>query len=261
MVFGQQLAQGALSDTDMLRALESMGMDGVELWAGDILESPARSRAYQVYLASSMLRVTCIDAIGNFATSDPQARQKNLDTIRRTVALAYTMNCPLVLTAGSRLEPGVTPEEGRKRIIDTLNEVAGHARQAGVTLMIEDFGIEPLLQCSAQDCLKVLDGVEHLAFTFDTGNFYFAGDDALANLETLWPYIKHVHFKDWVRSATPEIADVASCPVGAGLLPNQAILKRLVELGYKGALSLETGGTDERMRAVQADLETLRGWL
>ena len=260
MVFGNDLSRGTLTDTAMLQALEAMGFESVELWSDDLRATSARRREYLVYLASSIMRVSCIDAIGNFASSDASVRQTAADSARQAIAQAHTLYCPLVLTAGSRLDEGVTPQEGRAYIIETLNSVAPIARDAGITLAIENFGMDPSLQCSAADCLEVLDGVEGLAFVFDSGNFYFRGEDPLENFAQLAPRTHHVHLKDWVKSATPLIADVAGAPVGKGLIPNQELVRRFIEAGYKGVFSLETYVNGDSLEAVRNDLATLRSW-
>ena len=261
MVFGTDLADGKLTDTAMLRALDEMGFDSVELWSPDLATSPSRKREYLTYMASSTLRVSCMDAIGNFASPDPAIRQAAIDITLEAITQAHTLYCPMVLTAGSRLDEGVSPAEGRARIIETLNEVMPDAKAAGIALAIENFGVEPALQCSAADCLEILDGVEDLAFVFDSGNFYFCGEDPLENIEQLASKTRHVHLKNWKKSPSPLLADVAGAPLEEGLIPNRILIQRFRGSGYNGVFSLETDPADNTLTAVRNDLQTLLSWL
>jgi sugar phosphate isomerase/epimerase len=261
MVFGGALTDGTLTDASMLARLEKIGLDGVELPSGCFLDEPKRRKIYATYLAGSRLRVTCIDGICNFIAEDEKSRVRGIDALHAAIELAWGFNCPLVLAAGSRLSGDITSQDGRRMIIDGLQACLAAAQQANVTLAIEDFGMEPTLQCSAEDCLEILQAVPELDFVFDTGNFYFRGEDPLANVALLGDRTSHVHFKDWVRSAKPEIADVAGAPLGTGIIPNEELVSRFVDLGTVDSFSLEVGAPEDKFKAAHDDLLTLRKWL
>lgn len=261
MVFGGELARGTLTDAKMLAALEAAGFDGIEVPSGDLLDSPARMNVYRAHLADSGMEVTCIDAISNFVSPEAAARAQAVDALRAGIGLAHTLGAPVVLAAGSRLFAGCPPAAGRAMIVEGLRACLPDAQAAGVTLAIEDFGIDAALQCGAGDCLEVLDAVPGLSFVFDTGNFYFAGEDPIINQKRLGARTCHVHVKDWVKSATPEIADVAGTAIGRGIIPNETIVRRFLSEGYTGPFSLELGAPGEKMAGARADLATLRRWL
>ena len=261
MVFGGALADGTLTDASMLARLEKIGLDGVELPSGCFLDEPKRRKIYATYLAGSRLRVTCIDGICNFIAEDEKSRARGIDALHAAIELAWGFNCPLVLAAGSRLSGDITPRNGRRMIIDGLQACLAAAQHANVTLAIEDFGMEPTLQCSAKDCIEILEAVPELDFVFDTGNFYFRGEDPLANVALLGDRTCHVHFKDWVKSARPEIADVAGAPLGTGIIPNEELVSRFVDLGTVDSFSLEVAAPGDKFEAAHNDLVTLRKWL
>lgn len=261
MVFGGALADGTVTDTSMLERLERIGLDGLELPSGYLLDDPKRGRTYASYLAGSRLRVTCIDGICNFVDEDEKSRARGVDALLAAIELAWEFNCPLVLAAGSGLSGDITPRDGRRMIIDGMQACLHAAQQANVTLAIEDFGMAPTLQCSAKDCLEILEAVPELGFVFDTGNFYFSGEDPLANVALLCDRTCHVHFKDWVKSEKPEFADVAGAPLGMGIIPNQQLVSRFVDLGHIENFSLEVGAPGDKFEAAHKDLNTLRGWL
>ena len=261
MVFGGLLEDGSLTDAAMFDRLEQMGFDGVELPSGYLLSDPKRLKSYATRLADSPLCVTCIDAGCNFIGPDKPSRSKGVDALHRAVEMAWGLECPLVLAAGSHLSGDISPDDGRRMTIEGLRACLPAARQADVTLAIEDFGVAPTLQCAAEDCLEILNALPELAFVFDTGNFYFRGEDPLANLDLLGERTRHVHLKDWVKSDKPDIADVAGAPLGTGLIPNEELVRRFLELGHVANFSLEAGAPGDRIEAARQDFQTLLRWI
>ena len=255
------MADGTLTDTAMLERLEKIGLDGVELPSGYLLAEPKRRKTYATYLSDSRLRLTCIDGGCNLIGADAASRAKGVYDLHAAIEIAWGFGCPLVLAAGSQLSGGITPQDGRRMIIDGMQACLPAAQQADVMLAIEDFGVAPTLQCAAHDCLEILDAAPELGFVFDTGNFYFRGEDPLANLALLGDRTCHVHFKDWVKSAKPEIADVAGAALGTGIIPNQELARRFVDLPRVENFSLEVGAPGDKFEAAQRDLKTLRRWI
>ncbi len=260
MVFDHLFAETDLDDATMLAKLEEMGYDGVEITASRVMD-PVRMKTYAEYFAHHRLKASCIDAISNLATADPQRHAKAVSALQRAIDLASELTCPLVLSAGSHLSEGQTPEEGRTRIAEGLRACLPAAQAKGVALAIEDFGVAPTLQCAAQDCLAVLDAAPGAGFVFDTGNFYFAGEDPLDNFAKLAPHTVHAHFKDWVKSATPEIADVSGAALGAGFIANAELIRRFMAVGTVNYFSIELGGAKDTFDGARRDLETLRNWI
>jgi len=261
MTFGRQLAKGSLKDVEMLDALDQAGFDGVELPSTRLLGTPGLTDTYAAYLAGSRLEATCIDGLCNLIGPDQKTRDAGIDTLRRAIDLAASLGAPVVLAAGSRLSGDISPGDGRRMIADGLRTCRPKADEAGVALAIEDFGVAPTLQCAAAHCLEILNAVHGLAFVFDTGNFYFCGEDPLQNMASLAPITCHVHLKDWVKSDRPQIADVAGTALGTGLIPNQEIVRRFLESSQTDSFSIELGAPGDRLTAAKADIETVRQWI
>ena len=257
-VFDDVLNAGILSDTEMLDGIAAIGYNGVELPSYRVLKSPETKMTYRRYLNNSPLKVTCIDAIGDFVNHPCEASK----TVQSAIDLAVQLSAPIVLTAGNRLAPGIVPAEGRRKTIVALAHCITHAQEAGVLLAIENFGIEPALQCAAQDCYEVLQGVPGLRFVFDTGNFYFAGEDPVPNVDVFLKRVCHVHLKDWAKSETPTIADVTGSPLGTGLIPNEQILKLLQHESGIRSYSVEVGHSNgDKLEAARADWRAAKQWL
>ncbi len=261
MAFGQELASGKLGDVAMLARLQEIGFDGVELTAPRLMEGPEIQHVYRSNLAESTLDVTCLDVSCNFISADLAACDKGVETLLDGIELAQSVGAPLVLAAGSRLQDGISPDDGRAMIIEALRACMDDAEDAGITLAIENFGIAPTLQCSSAHCLEILDAVPGLAFVFDTGNFYFCGEDPLDAFDRLAERTVYVHVKDWVRSERPVLADVAGCQVGEGIIPNDVLIRRFLERGHVETFSLELTVAKNRVAAARRDYATIRNWL
>ena len=268
MRFSALLEAGALKDTALLDALAGAGFDGIEAPSAHFRGRPQLLDDYQAYLADSSLAVTCIDGGCNFVAVDRAGREgravahrAGVQNLHWAIEVAATLEAPMVLAAGSRLVDGIAPADGRGMIIEGLHACLPSARAAGITLAIEDFGVAPALQCAAADCLEILEAVPDLAFIFDTGNFYFAGEDPLDAWAALSHKARYAHLKDWVKSDTPEIADVAGCPLGAGFIPNHALVRHFVASGAMDTLSIEIGAPGDPLEAARRDLLTLRSWI
>jgi sugar phosphate isomerase/epimerase len=136
-------------------------------------------------------------------------------------------------------------------------------------MMVEDFGMAPNLICRAEDCLEVVmlcDGGEQVKFTFDTGNFLFAGENPEKNLKVLLPVIHHVHIKAWRSLAERKPGDggeyngYIGCPAAEGVIPNEKLVRQILASGYQGWFSLECGAILDPIAAAKRDYVSLARW-
>jgi DUF1680 family protein/sugar phosphate isomerase/epimerase len=255
----ESLIKNGMPDEQLMRTLSSKGCKEVEIMSGK-LSNPAVMETCKKLIAESRIRVSCIDGISNLSAAEPAEREKAVETLRAAIGYAAELRCPLVLSAGSRLAPGMAPQDARRLIIEGMSKCMPAAKEAGVTLAIEDFGVEPKLQCAAKDCLEILQAVPGLKFVFDTGNFYLAGENPLDNIAPLAEYVVHVHLKNWEKSDKPQIADVTGTPVDKGLIANKELAAKFMAMGIK-SYSIEFGAPGDIIEGAIRDINTLRGWL
>ena len=96
-----------------------------------------------------------------------------------------------------------------------------------------------------------------LGVNFDPANMilYGKGDPILA-LETLSPWVKHVHIKDARRSsAAGEWGK--EVPWGEGDFDNEEFLKTLTHIGYQGAMAIEREAGSKRLDDIRHTARTL----
>lgn len=152
----------------------------------------------------------------------------------------------LLLVTGLMPQGGLTKEErddARQRIASFTKRVA----DAGYTVMVEDYDNRRSLCYNSKLIDTLFVAAKDLGLVFDTGNFQFAGEDAMEQYEHFRPKIGHVHLKD--RTSPTDMACVA---VGTGCIPIVDIIDKLKESGYKGWYTIEEYGA----RHMLEDCET-----
>jgi sugar phosphate isomerase/epimerase len=268
--FGSELVDGKITLEALMAGLKQIGFDGVEVFLWDLIANDQSLNHYRSLLKKNDLKLACLDAICDFVSSNPADRRKAVEHLHAGIATAKEFDCTRVMIAGSMLKEGISPAEGRKMIADALASEADFARKSGVTLLTEDFGMDSALMCKAADCLEVIRLAGHpeqVKFTFDTGNFIFAGEDPAKNLDLFLPIIHHVHIKCWRRLAdrqpgdSGEFGGYIGCPVAEGVIPNQSLVQRITASGYKGWFSLECGALTDSLSTARRDYQALASWL
>jgi sugar phosphate isomerase/epimerase len=268
--FGSEVSEGKITLEALMAGFKQIGFDGVEVFLSDLRADDQSLGRYHSLLKNNDLKLSCIDAICDFVSSSPADRRKAVEHLHAGIATAGEFDCTRVMIAGSVLKEKISPIDGRKMIAEALASEADFAREAGVTLMAEDFGMDPNLMCKAADCLEVIRLAGHpeqVKFTFDTANFIFAGEDPAENLKSFLPVIHHVHIKSWRRLSdrrpgdSGEFGGYIGCPVGEGVIPNQSLAQRIIASGYKGWFSLECGALTDSLSTARRDYQALASWV
>src|SRR5262245_15719162 len=140
-------------------------------------------------------------------------------------------------TTATTIKPA---EDDYKQAGDNLREIGDVARQFKLTAMFEF-----VRQSTFASTLRTLLGITRAAAQPNVGvlfDFYhfWSGLNKLEDLDLLRPgEVKHVHFQD-VPDIPRELLDTTTRLVpGDGVSPLTAILSKLAEKGYDGALSVE----------------------
>ena len=134
-------------------------------------------------------------------------------------------------------------DAARQRIAAFVKRVS----DKGYCIMVEDFD-NPRSLCydmAGLDSLFTL--APGLGHVFDTGNYLFAGDDALVAYGRFRDRIGHVHLKD---RAAPD--DMHCVPAGSGCVPIADIVGKLVASGYDGWLTVEQYGSRQMLEDSKA---------
>ncbi len=145
------------------------------------------------------------------------------------------------------------------------------ASALGLTVTIEDFDLNTSPICSSRGMLTMEQNARGLRTTFDTGNFYYSGEDALKAMDALQGTISHVHLKDRLllshlsESLLPQDPektyghpakttageDMYPCAVGTGSMPILQVLDILHAQGYDGCCAMEFFGAADYEQAAR----------
>ena len=162
------------------------------------------------------------------------AREKALDEGRRFIDLAHAMGVKYVRMFGDKIPPGEPREAVIARVIEGFQQMAAHAKAAGVTVLMESHGdftrskdIEAVRAGVASDAFAVL---------WDAHHTFVAGHEAPADTyAALGRWVRHTHLKD----SKPAGADRRYVLTGAGEVPVKTQVQVLASAGYKGYYCFE----------------------
>ena len=161
------------------------------------------------------------------------AREKALDEGRRFIDLAHAMGVKYVRMFGDKIPPG-DREAVIARVIAGFQQMAAHAKSAGVTVLMESHGDFT----RSADIEAVRSGVasDGFALLWDAHHTYVDGKEPPADTyAALGRWIRHTHLKD----STPAGTDRRYVLTGTGEVPVKAQVQVLASAGYKGYYCFE----------------------
>lgn len=162
-----------------------------------------------------------------------------LEDLKWKVALAESLGADRLVIPSATDQPGTVADYDR--VYSNLLKAAEIAKPHNITLMLEFTRISTLIS-NVRTSLQVVRTINHpnIKFMIDLYHFW-AGPSKLEDLDLIKPgEIYHVHFQDTPAQPPIEVAAMKDRTYpGQGIAPLQKILDKLVEKGYKRALSLE----------------------
>lgn len=150
----------------------------------------------------------------------------------------------------------LTEPNSMAKLTDRCKTLADKAAEKNIQLLMETG------QETARELRQFLEELNHpaLAVNFDPANMilYDKGDPIKA-VQTLAPWIKHIHIKDALRTKTPGTWGL-EVPWGNGQVGNIDFLKTLKQINFKGALAIEREAGDDRLGDIKTAIEALIGF-
>jgi sugar phosphate isomerase/epimerase len=222
----------------------ALGFDGLELtvipgWTTDAatLDAPARRRIRTLY---DDHRLELCGLSGNVPLLDgsPAEQREVMARFRGYLDLAAELGkpgeAPLIVTTTS----GGSPRDwdaSANRLVDTLGELAAHARQTGAMV-----GIEPHVGAALHTPDQVVWVVEQvnspaLTIHFDISHFNVQGMDMDAVVAQLAPHRLHTHVKD-ERGIAPDHEFLIP---GEGEMDYPRYLTAMAKAGYDDHIVIE----------------------
>lgn len=247
---------------DTIKRIAALGYDGIEIGAAAPHAYPAhltadrRSRIRDLLQEHDLELSSMLPAPSGGPGNNPAS--PNIEE-RRATAAHYKELAELIAYWGGKtmiyLSGWIIFGTARRQALawtrEVLTEVADVVAHTGVTIVIEPTSHDSNLIMSADDAIELMHDVDrpNVKLMFDTFH-------ALYNKEVLSDYaykmgtdLRHIH-----------IADTDRLPPGSGVGDFPSLIDALIETGYDGYLTMETG-FDRRGVEPDQDARTAIGYL
>ena len=195
----------------------------------------------QVYrtLQEEQMEVICFaSSIANWARPISSDFQTDVKELKRATARMQRLRTPFIRVM-SYPNDGLPEAQWRKEAIRRMKELARIAADGDVVMVHENCSGWGGMSPENQKILLEEVHSPNLQIVFDTGNPVGEGHSPAETwdfYQTALPFIKHVHIKDCAKTAKGEIEYTYP---GEGQSMVRLILGSLLDLGYKGAFSIE----------------------
>lgn len=249
-----------LSLTEMLNVAKRYGYEGIEprLDAGHAHGVEAQTTAEQRTVirgqaAEAGIALACLATSLRYA--DPAQTEDMLRQTHERIDLTGDVGAPAMRVFGGGIPEGVTRQQAMDLLVKSLNAVADHAAERGVTLCIETHDD----WCNPAHVAAVLERVNHPAIgaNWDIMHPVRSKNATMdESFETLKPWIRHLHIHD---GRTVE-GKSQLCPIGEGDIDHKRALERLMEIHYQGFISGEWINWEAYEKHLPRELETLKGY-
>jgi D-psicose/D-tagatose/L-ribulose 3-epimerase len=231
---------------EVCKTLKAIGYEGIEIapftMSADPADiTPAQRREYAGIMTSEGLTFVGLHWLMvspkglHVTTPDDELRKRSWDHIRHLVDLCADLGPNAMMIFGSPQQrsatAGSTREAATRRYVEGLAEIAPHAEERGVTILVEAL---PKAQSDVVTTLGEAAGIVHaidspaIQTMFDTHNAVDEKEFHTQLIEKYFDVIRHVHVNE-TDGRYP----------GTGNYDFGAVLSKLEELDYQGWVSLE----------------------
>lgn len=232
----------------------------MEIWSGHIEEYLNRGGSLnelRAMLDCNQLQVPSLSEYTYF-TKSIEACQADLASLGRSAEWAKALRCPRIRTFAGHVSSREATNEHWEMATAGIQEAVQSCKRQGVALAVEihnntladqaDSLSRLLLDCSDST------GSTLLEFIYDGFNLFVDHIDPISILKQFYPYINHVHFKDY-RWDHENWGKSTPVPVLRGDAGHTNILNTLLALEYKGFISFEYFGNQALELAEQSLVE------
>ena len=233
-------------------------VDAVELldcfWEND--EQVGKIKAY---LDSIGMPVSCY-SVGNDFVKDEKGRQEEIAAVKKGIDIAVQLGTDRVRVFSGDVVEGISFEQGKSYIIESLKECAAYAEKKGVTLVLENHGKFAGKGSQVKEIIETV-GSKALRANTDTGNFLLVCENPLDAIKALNGLVGYVHFKDFTKASgqgqyqAVDGTGYNGTVIGAGYVQLKEIVDFLYSANYDGYLSIEFEGDGEPYAGALASIE------
>ena len=233
---GTMAKQKGISFTEAAQQIQALGYRGVDVW---VHQNPEHIRILDSLGFQHASAIVFID----FCSGEQPEMEE------RTIRFMKENKFDKVLLVPGFIPDGSTPEAVdsiRMRIVKFWQR--GH--KEGLDILLEDYDRYDSPCCS----IARLDSIYRLApkmgHVFDTGNYFFVGEDEMEALDRFQKRIHHIHMKDRLRARNGKVP-----PVGTGDIHIREVVQRMKASGYQGWYTAEFFGCEDMYQAAATSIQ------
>jgi protein FrlC len=255
---------------DAVALVAEAGYDGVDIWGGrpHVYRhdwSTQELNALREQMAASGLAASSfMPAFYRYphSLSSPNAtvRRDSIDYMRVCIDNAAILGAKIVLVVPDHSLHGQTPQESRKRMTESVGEVALYAKQYDLKLGLEILWLDETdLITTSDEALGIIDelGAENLGVVLDSGALHISKEPLPEMLAKLGERFLQIHVSDHHGLKQQNLIP------GEGTYDFAGMMRVLVDRGYTGFISAELSReyADEPLKALRTTAQRLRGWI
>lgn len=228
---------------EVLDAAKSLSLDGVELWSQHIEDFVTQGGTLEEVRALLKERELEVPAIASYTYFSKCAEDigEDMAEISRVAGLAQEVGSPRIRTFAGHVPSAHASAEEWNQTMNALREASARCAEAGIRLAVE------IHNNTYADCLERIRalteeaGSASMELIYDPFNLYVDRQDPMPVLTELYPWISHVHFKNYLwNHQNWSLSEPV--PVLQGDCDHRTLIAHLLASEYDGYISFEYFG-------------------
>jgi protein FrlC len=256
---------------DAINVVAEAGYDGVDIWGGrphvyrhdwSTQELIAlRQQMEAAGLSASSLMPAFYRYPHSLSNPNANVRRDSIDYMRVCVDNAAILGAKVVLVVPDHSLHGQSAAESRKRLTESVGEVADYASQYDLKLGLEVLYFDETdLITSTDEALAIIDelgGAANLGVVLDSGTLHLSKEPLAEVLAKLKERFLQIHVSDHHGVKQQNLIP------GEGTYDFGEMMRVLLNHNYTGFISAELSReyADEPLSALRTTAQRLRGWM
>lgn len=232
-----------------LDSTDRLGLDAIELWAGEphlYVEEASVHSVSSIFkkIKERNLKLVCFTPEQcaypiNLAAGDTTFRKRSVEYFKKSIAIANSLECRMVLVSGGYGLFTEEKEEVWKRAKESFHELSSTAEKEGIVLTLEPFfypytNVIVNLEETKRMILEI--NSPALKAMVDTPCMVLSGDSLEDYATQFGNDLVHIHLVDGDGQSSSHLS------WGEGNFPLYSYLQTLGKIEYNGYLTLELIG-------------------
>jgi len=238
----QDMASGSMSVKEWMQMAKEVGLDAVDL---SIILIKNHTTKYLNQLKTEIedenMSITMITTYPDFSHPDKIQTERELEYLKRDIALASFLNVKYLRILAGQDYPGINRDKTIKKVIEYFKMIAPIADKFGVKLVYENHskpGVWDYSDFSHPTLifLEIVEGIwdTNIGINFDTANSLILGDDPVEILKKVMEKVYVIHASDALS-----LGELKPSVIGEGIVPFREIIRFLKEVKYDGWICIE----------------------